>query len=95
MKVSNYNIFINSDRGILVFNTLTDSYVFINDDEANSLKTQEFISPDSFESKRIKRFQDAGILVKDNFNELAYLKKTYYKEMYGNAFKEFSFITIC
>lgn len=82
MKTSNYNIFINSDRGVLVFNALTDSYVFVNDDEAKSLKTREFISSGIFESERIKRFQDAGILVKDDFNELAYLKHVYSKEMH-------------
>lgn len=82
MRTSNYNIFINSDRGVLVFNALTDSYVFVNDDEAKSLKTREFISLGIFESERIKRFQDAGILVKDDFNELAYLKHIYNKEMY-------------
>lgn len=82
MRTSNYNIFINSDRGVLVFNALTDSYVFVNDDEAKFLKTREFISSDIFESERIKRFQDAGILVKDDFNELAYLKHIYSKEMH-------------
>ena len=82
MRTSNYNIFINSDRGVLVFNALTDSYVFVNDDEAKSLKTREFISSGIFESERIKRFQDAGILVKDDFNELAYLKHIYSKEMH-------------
>lgn len=82
MRTSNYNIFINSDRGVLVFNALTDSYVFVNDDEAKSLKTREFISSGIFESERIKRFQDAGILVKDDFNELAYLKHIYNKEMH-------------
>lgn len=82
MRTSNYNIFINSDRGVLVFNALTDSYVFVNDDEAKFLKTREFISSGIFESERIKRFQDAGILVKDDFNELAYLKHIYSKEMH-------------
>lgn len=82
MRTSNYNIFINSDRGVLVFNALTDSYVFVNDDEAKFLKTREFISSGIFESERIKRFQDTGILVKDDFNELAYLKHIYSKEMH-------------
>ena len=82
MRVSNYNIFINSDRGMLVFNALTDSYVFVNDDEAKILETREFILPSFFESKRIKRFQNAGILVKDDFNELAYLEQTYNKEIH-------------
>ena len=40
MRTSNYNIFINSDRGGIVFNALTDSYVFVNDDEAKSLKNK-------------------------------------------------------
>ena len=82
MRTSNYNIFINSDRGVLVFNALTDSYVFVNDDEAKFLKTREFISSGIFESERIKRFQDAGILVKDDFNVLAYLKHIYSNEMH-------------
>lgn len=54
----------------------------MNDDEAKFLKTREFISSGIFESERIKRFQDAGILVKDDFNELAYLKHIYSKEMH-------------
>lgn len=82
MKVSNYNIFVNSDKGILVFNALTDSYVFVDDDEAKYLQGSEPISLNDFDSKRVKRFQDAGILIKDSFNELDYLKGVYSKETY-------------
>lgn len=57
MRVSNYNIFINSDRGMLVFNALTDSYVFVNDDEAKILETREFILPSFLNQKELNVFK--------------------------------------
>ena len=38
------------------------------------------ISQDALDSKRAKYFQDAGILIKDDFNEVEYLKDIYFEE---------------
>lgn len=84
MKVSNYNIFLNSDKGRLILNTLTDSYVFVNEEEVKILQNSERITQDLFDSNRINYLKNAGILINNDFSELEYLKNKYSMETHNS-----------
>ena len=92
MKLSMYNKILgtNDENLYILYNSITDIAFLINKKVKETLEMGEF---SKLGKERIKRFQDAGIIIADNINELEIARKVHENAFHDCTFMQFTIAT--
>ena len=87
MKKSFYNIIYNSEQGYLLFNSLTNSLVILDEQGMDKYNT------DSLADEEIKRLYQSGFFVDDDIDEVKFVEYHYLKNLFNNQAPSFRVYT--
>ncbi len=74
MKCSEYNYYVSTDKGDLIYNTIGDSFVFLPLGQSKKLKEHDW---NFFTGDQISSFRKANIVIDKDVDERAFLMKEY------------------
>lgn len=74
MKCSEYNYYVFTDKGELIYNTIGDSFVFLPSGQTEKLKNLDW---NFFTEEQMSSFRKANIIVDDGLDEREFLMKEY------------------
>jgi len=84
-KPSCYNVFLEDENGVFVFNAVTFALVELDDALHKKLKSKALLDEDDFSSDSLKELKKSGILVDPRMDELEYLRFKHYSEKYDRT----------
>lgn len=74
MKCSEYNYYVSTDKGELVYNTIGDSFAFLSVRQIEKLRNHDW---DFFTEMQIKTLKESNIIVDETIDEKSFLMKEY------------------
>lgn len=76
-KVSKYNIIENIKDGILIYNTFSGCFLFVDKDKKNEIVDFLKNPKSNIDFETLNNFLEAGFIIRKDFDEIAELKKIY------------------